>query len=342
MLTEIAELRKRAEAELEGAGSSAELEVWQSRYLSRKGEVKQLLRGIGKISDPQEKKSVGREVNDLSEALERKLDERRRALLDAERSERLARERVDITLPGTRAPQGRMHPVNRALREVCEIFQSMGFQVFESPHVETDAYNFQLLNFPPDHPARDMQDSFFVSSDVVLRTHTSPGQIHAMRACAPEPMRAILPGTCYRNEAITPRSEIQFHQVEALAVGRDVGLADLKGVIYEFVRQLFGGERDIIFRGSYFPFTEPSVEVDVRCILCGGSGCRLCKQSGWLEIMGAGVVHPEVLRNGGYDPEAFSGFALGLGIERIVLLEHGIDDIRHFCAGDLRFLEQFR
>lgn len=341
MTDDIARLKAEAEAELREADTATALDDWQRRYLSKKGQVKALLRGIGKLSDPEQKKAVGRDVNLLSRALEEQLATRRADLAAEERARRLAEERVDITLPGNRPPAGRQHPVNRVLREICGIFQGMGFQVFESPHVETDEYNFQLLNFPLHHPAREMQDTFFVSEDVVLRTHTSPGQIHAMRQCAPQPLRALLPGTCYRNEAITPRSEIQFHQIEGLAVGEGVSLADLKGVLHEFVREFFGADRRIRLRGSYFPFTEPSVEVDVECILCEGRGCRLCKQTGWLEILGAGLVHPFVLESGGYDPSAVTGFAFGMGIERIVMLRHAIDDIRHFCAGDLRFLEQF-
>ncbi|MBN1442354.1 MAG: phenylalanine--tRNA ligase subunit alpha [Planctomycetes bacterium] len=341
MLDEITQLRQRAEKELEAAGSPAALDEWQARYLSRKGEVKLLLKSIGRISDPEAKKAVGREVNLLSRDLEERLEARRAGIREEERARRLEAEKIDISLPSARVARGRLHPVNRVLREICAIFQGMGFQIFESPHVETDEYNFQLLNFPKHHPAREMQDSFFISEDLLLRTHTSPGQIHAMRACAPEPLRALLPGTCYRNEAITPRSEIQFHQIEGLAVGPGVSLADLKGVLTEFVHQFFGPDRKVLMRGSYFPFTEPSVEVDVECILCGGAGCRLCKGSGWLEILGAGSVHPTVLRNGGYDPEEFTGFAFGLGIERIVMLRHAIDDIRHFFSGDLRFLEQF-
>lgn len=341
MLDQIAELKKRAVKELDKTSSPDELDSWQSRYLSRKGEVKQFLRSIGKVSDPEKKKAIGKEVNALSQSLEQRLAARRQSILTAERARQLASEKIDISLPGTRVPQGRMHPVNRTMREICGIFQNMGFQIFESPHVETDAFNFQYLNFPRHHPAREMQDSFFVSEDVVLRTHTSPGQIHAMRACAPERLRAILPGTCYRHEAITPRSEIQFHQIEGLAVGPDIGLADLKGVLMEFVHQFFGTDRRTVLRGSYFPFTEPSVELDVDCIICDGKGCRLCKHTGWLEVLGAGVVHPNVLGHGGYDPGKFSGFAFGMGIERIIMLRHGIDDIRHFFAGDLRFLEQF-
>jgi phenylalanyl-tRNA synthetase alpha chain len=341
ILERISKLRAAAVEELEAARSAGELDAWQTRYISRKGEVTLLLRQIGKVADPDEKKRAGKEINELSRRLEAELDRRRAELLAAERARQLAAEKVDITLPGTLSPLGRVHPVSRVIEEICSIFERMGFQIFESPHVELDLYNFELVGFPKHHPARDMQDTFFVSDEVVLRTHTTPGQIHAMRACAPEPLRALLPGTVYRHEVITPRSEIQFHQIEGLAVGEDVSLADLKGVLTEFILQFFGPGRRAVMRGSYFPFTEPSVEVDVDCILCSGTGCRLCKHTGWLEILGAGSVHPDVLRNGGYDPERFSGFAFGLGIERIVMLRHGIDDIRHFLGNDLRFLEQF-
>jgi len=341
MLDRIAEIKHRALAELSAAGSLTDIDDWQTRFLSRKGEVKLLLREIGKLADPEEKKRVGKEINLLSQELEERVDARRKTSRDAELDARLERERIDTSLPSTLAPLGTTHPVNLVLDEICAIFGRMGFQVWESPHVETDEYNFELLNIPKHHPARDMQDTFFVSDDVVLRTHTSPGQIHAMRALAPEPVRVLLPGTVYRNEQITQRSEIQFNQIEGLAIGTDIGLADLKGVLEEFVEQFFGAGHRMLLRGSYFPFTEPSVEVDIDCNLCRGKGCRLCKHSGWLEILGAGVVHPQVLRNGGYDPELHSGFAFGMGVERMVLLRHGIDDIRHFLSGDLRFLEQF-
>ena len=218
----------------------------------------------------------------------------------------------------------------------------MGFQVLESPELETDEYNFQLLNFPPDHPAREMQASFFTNKpDVVLRTHTSPGQIHAMREYYPEPIRVILPGMCYRHEQISARYEIQFHQVEGLAVGYNIRFSDLKGTLNDFAQRMFGAGRKTRFRAAYFPFTEPSAEVDVECILCNGQGCRLCKFTGWLEILGSGMVHPVVLQNGGYDPTVYSGFAFGKGPERITMLRHGIEDIRYFWANDLRFLEQF-
>ena len=217
----------------------------------------------------------------------------------------------------------------------------MGFQIYDAPEVETDDYNFGLLNFPPGHPAREMQDTFFTTNpDVILRTHTSPGQIHAMREYAPEPIRVILPGKCYRNEDVTARSEMMFYQVEGLAIGHNITFSDLKGVLLNFANQMYGEGRQIRFRKSYFPFTEPSVEVDVDCILCNAQGCRMCKYAGWLEILGAGMVHPTVLHNGGYDPAEFSGFAFGMGIERQAILKRGIDDIRYFYDNDVRFLER--
>jgi phenylalanyl-tRNA synthetase alpha chain len=217
----------------------------------------------------------------------------------------------------------------------------MGFQIFDSREVESDLYNFELLNIPPYHPARDMWDTFYINDRVVLRTHTSPGQIRAMQAFYPHPIRVILPGMCYRYEAITARSEIMFHQVEGLAVGPNITMADLKGVLVNFARRMFGDDRQVRFRCSHFPFTEPSVEMDMDCLVCAGKGCTICKHSGWLEILGAGMVHPQVLRNGGYDPEMCSGFAFGMGPERITMLKYGINDIRFFFSNDLRFLEQF-
>ncbi len=341
MSDKISEIKTRAIEELAACDSVVALDEWQSRYLSRKGEVKLLMKEIGKVKDVDEKKRIGREVNLLSQELEGKLEETRTGIRERELAERLARERVDTSLPSTLPTLGTTHPINVVLEEISGIFERMGFQVWEAPHVETDEFNFELLNIPKHHPARDMQDTFFVSDDVVLRTHTSPGQIHAMQALAPEPVRVLLPGTVYRNEQITQRSEIQFNQIEGLAIGHDIGMADLKGVLLEFIHQFFGPERRMVLRGSYFPFTEPSVEIDVDCNLCKGDGCRLCKYTGWLEILGAGVVHPNVLRNGGYDPEIHSGFAFGMGVERMILLRHGIDDIRHMHSGDLRFLEQF-
>jgi phenylalanyl-tRNA synthetase alpha chain len=218
----------------------------------------------------------------------------------------------------------------------------MGFQIYRSRDVESDEMNFELLNIPAHHPARDMWDTFYTTTEgVLLRTHTSPGQIRAMREFHPEPIRVVLPGMCYRYEQITARSEIQFHQVEGLAVGRNITMTDLKGTLISFAHRMFGAERKVRFRASYFPFTEPSAEMDVECLICGGSGCNICKQSGWLEILGCGMVHPRVLQNGGYDPNVYSGFAFGMGPERITMLLHRIDDIRYFWGNDLRFLEQF-
>jgi phenylalanyl-tRNA synthetase alpha chain len=237
---------------------------------------------------------------------------------------------------------GRLHPSTQILRRICQIWADMGFQIYRSRDIETEEMNFELLNIPAHHPARDMWDTFYTTTDgILLRTHTSPGQIRAMREYCPEPIRAILPGMCYRYEQITARSEIQFHQVEGLAVGRHVTMTDLKGTLINFAHRMFGAERRVRFRASHFPFTEPSAEMDVECMLCEGKGCGVCKQTGWLEILGCGMVHPEVLHNGGYDPAAFSGFAFGMGPERITMLRHRIEDIRYFWANDLRFLEQF-
>ncbi len=244
-------------------------------------------------------------------------------------------------MPGRRPPVGAYHPTTTALRQIVQILSQMGFQVFDSREVESDDLNFGLLNFAPGHPAREMQDTFFTTNpDVILRTHTSPGQMHAMRAYAPEPIRVIVPGKCYRNEDVTARAEMMFYQVEGLVVGRSITFSDLKGVLLNFANQMYGEGRKIRFRKSYFPFTEPSVEVDIDCILCGAQGCRMCKYSGWLEILGAGMVHPVVLRNGGYDPAEFSGFAFGMGIERQAILKRSIDDIRYFYDNDVRFLER--
>jgi phenylalanyl-tRNA synthetase alpha chain len=249
---------------------------------------------------------------------------------------------LDVTLPGRPVARGRLHPSTQTLRRIYQIWADMGFQVYRSRDVETDEMNFQFLNFPPHHPAREMQDTFYTTNpEVLLRTHTSPGQIRVMREYHPEPVRVILPGMCYRHEQITARSEIQFHQVEGLAVGRGIRFSDLKGTLINFTDRLYGEGRPVRFRASHFPFTEPSAEMDVECFLCDGKGCRICKYAGWLEILGCGMVHPNVLRNGGYDPNEFSGFAFGMGPERITMLRHGIEDIRYFWGNDLRFLEQF-
>jgi phenylalanyl-tRNA synthetase alpha chain len=342
MLDELQALRKRAMAGLQTAGDTTALEAWRIEYLGRKGSVTGLTRNIAGLA-PEERPAYGQAVNALKQELTTRFEERQQVVAQASLASELAAEGVDVTLPGRRPQLGHVHPSNQTLREIYEIFATMGFQIFTSRDVETDEYNFQLLNFPPGHPARELQDSFYTTDpDVLLRTHTSPGQIHAMRTLGPDkPIRVILPGICHRYEQVTARSEMMFHQVEGLAIGRNITMADLKGVIVEFANQIYGTGRRLRFRCSHFPFTEPSVEADVDCILCGGSGCGVCKYVGWLEIMGAGMVHPVVLRNGGYDPSQWSGFAFGMGPERITMLKHGITDIRYFFGNDVRFLEQF-
>ncbi len=335
-------LRDEALSALAAAGDGDALEAWRIQYLGRKGAVLELLRGIPDLP-ADERPAFGQAANALKQELTTAFEEHQQAVAQATLAAEMAAEGVDVTLPGRRPQLGRLHPSNHTLREIYEIFATMGFQVFTSRDVESDEYNFQLLNFPPGHPAREMQDSLYTTNpDVLLRTHTSPGQIHAMRTLGPDkPIRVILPGICHRKEQVTARAEMMFHQVEGLAIGRNITMADLKGVIVEFANQLYGAGRKLRFRCSHFPFTEPSVEADVDCILCDGKGCGVCKYTGWLEIMGAGMVHPVVLRNGGYDPAEWSGFAFGMGPERITMLKHGITDIRYFFGNDMRFLEQF-
>jgi phenylalanyl-tRNA synthetase alpha chain len=338
-MSDLIALEQRALADLHACTDEAALQAWGTRYL--KGEVPQALKKVGTLP-PAERKAYGQRANQVKEALTRAheaalAEEKERALARS-----LAADALDVTLPGRAGPRGRLHVSTQTLRAIYAVFADMGFQVYRSPEVEDDETNFGLLNMPPHHPARDMWDTFHTTKPgVLLRTHTSPGQIHVMREMCPRPIRVILPGMCYRYEAITTRSEIMFHQVEGLAVGPQVTLADLKGTLITFARRLFGAERRVRIRSSYFPFTEPSIEVDMDCLTCGGKGCSLCKRSGWLEILGAGMVHPVVLRNGGYDPKRFSGFAFGMGPERIAILTYGLDDIRQFWANDLRFLSQF-
>ncbi len=341
MLERLQALREEALLRLEQAGTLEALEEWQRAYLGKKGRLSEILRGLGALP-AEERPAAGRAANELRAELEAAGEEKARTLRQAALEQAFRAEQVDVTLPGRPPAVGHLHISTRVLRQIYAIFAEMGFQVFDSPDVETDERNFQLLNIPPHHPARDMWSTFYTTRPgVLLRTHTSPGQIWAMRTYCPEPIRVILPGKCYRYEQVTARSESMFHQVEGLAIGEQITMADLKGVITEFTRRMFGPERRVRFRCSYFPFTEPSVEVDMDCILCGGKGCRVCKYSGWVEIMGAGMVHPVVLRNGGYDPERVSGFAFGMGPERIAMLKYRIDDIRWFFSGDLRFLRQF-
>ncbi|MGQ9595600.1 MAG: phenylalanine--tRNA ligase subunit alpha [Anaerolineae bacterium] len=338
---ELERLRARALERLRHVSTLEGLEAWRIAYFGKKGEVTLALKAIGTLPK-EERPEYGRISNEVKLTLQAAYEAKEREIQEAELASALQARAVDVTLPGRPPATGRLHPTTQTLRQIAHIFAQMGFQVYLARDVELDLYNFELLNIPPHHPARDMWDTFYTTREgVLLRTHTSPGQIHAMRQFAPEPLRVILPGRCHRYEQVTARSESMFYQVEGLAVGRHITMADLKGTMVQFARQMFGPDRRVRFRCSYFPFTEPSVEVDMDCILCGGKGCRLCKGTGWLEIAGAGMVHPKVLENGGYDPRTFSGFAFGMGPERIAMLRHRIEDIRYFYTNDLRFLQQF-
>jgi phenylalanyl-tRNA synthetase alpha chain len=311
------------------------------KYLGRSAELGEIMQGLSELSK-EERPAVGRRANEAKTALEEAYESKKESLRVASLEQSLRRDRLDVTLPGRPLVRGRLHPATQTLRRIYAIWAEMGFQIYRSREVETDEYNFELLNIPKHHPARDMWDTFYTTEEkVLLRTHTSPGQIHVMRERAPEPIRVILPGMCYRYEQLTARAEIQFNQVEGLAVGRRITFADLKGTLTAFARRMFDQSVQTRFRAQHFPFTEPSAEMDIECFLCDGQGCSVCKRTGWLEILGCGMVHPTVLSNGGYDPELYSGFAFGMGPERISMLRHRIEDIRMFWANDLRFLEQF-
>ena len=340
MLEQLSQLEKESLAVLEALENSDALTEWNKRYLGKKGALTQMLRSVGQLPK-EERPAFGQAANKVKVALEAAYETKAEELRQAEMAQELERGALDVTLPGRPVGPGKLHITTQTLRQIYAIFAEMGFQVYESPDVETDEMNFELLNMPPHHPARDMWDTFWVDDQVLLRTHTSPGQIRAMREQHPNPIRVILPGKCYRYEQITARAEHQFYQVEGLAVGHGISMADLIGTLTEFAHRFYGAEGRIRIRSSYFPFTEPSIEADIDCIICHGEGCRVCKYSGWLEICGAGMVHPVVLENGGYDPEEWSGFAFGLGVERPAMLKYDIDDIRLFYGNDLRFLRQF-
>ena len=327
-----------AREEIERAATRRDLEEVRVKYLGKRGVLTQLLRSLPSLS-PAERPVVGREANLAKTEIESGLKGRDAVLEALERRARLAAERPDLTLPGRRVVPGGLHPLTRVHDEIVDVFTGMGFAVAEGPEVELDYYNFEALNIPKDHPARDMQDTFYVGGEILLRTHTSPVQIRTMERQKP-PVRIICPGRVYRRDADITHSPV-FHQVEGLAVDRGITMADLKGTLELFARELFGADSRIRFRPSFFPFTEPSAEVDVLCFLCKGGGCRVCKQSGWLEILGSGMVHPRILRSMGYDTEEVTGWAFGMGIERVAMLRYGIDDIRLFYENDLRFLSQF-
>jgi phenylalanyl-tRNA synthetase alpha chain len=353
MQEQLDQIEAAALASLEGVQDEDALQGWRVAHLGRNAPLMQTFDHLGSLSK-EERPAIGRRANRVKKTLEAALAARSEELRQAALRRALQMQSLDVTLPGRPVTHGRRHPSTLMMRDLARIFNEMGFQIYHSREVETDEFNFQLLNFPPNHPAREMQDTYYVESDedrgdnpVVLRTHTSPGQIRAMREFAainpdnPPPVRIILPGMCYRYEQVTARSELQFNQIEGLAIGQAITFGDLKGTLSDFARRLFGQDVRTRFRAHYFPFTEPSAEMDIECFVCGGVGCPVCKRSGWLEILGCGMVHPVVLRNGGYDPQRYTGFAFGMGPERIGMLRFRIEDIRYFWANDLRFLEQF-
>ncbi len=334
-------LRERATRELSQIGSTDGLEDWRTRYLGReRGELSAVLKGLGALPAEQ-RKAVGQAANEVKAGLERLLDARRQELHAVEQSAALERERLDVTLPGREPTRGHYHPLSIIVRDVVRVMERLGFQLYDGPEVESDYHNFQALNIPADHPARDMQDTFWiVPGQVLLRTQTSPMQIRVMEGMRP-PVRAVVIGKVYRNEAVDASHEAVFHQIEGILIDEECTMATLRGVVERFAQEMFGGDRKVRFRPSYFPFTEPSAEFDMDCMTCGGVGCRVCKYSGWLEMGGSGMVDPRVLRQVGYDPAVYRGFAFGLGVERIAMLRWGTDDLRRYSANDLRFLRQF-
>jgi phenylalanyl-tRNA synthetase alpha chain len=327
-----------AEAELLTAATEEAVQEIRVRYLGKKGELTTIMKGIGALS-PEERPALGQQVNQVKESLENSLNQTLATVKERCTAHRLTAERIDVTLPGRRTSAGSKHPLTLVIDEISSIFAGLGFQVAEGPEVELDYYNFEALNIPADHPARDMQDTFFVSDRVVLRTHTSPVQIRTMLKQAP-PVRIIAPGTVYRCDSDATHSPM-FHQIEGLMVDRGITFGDLKGMLTIFVNQFFGQGIGVRLRPSFFPFTEPSAEVDIACVICRGKGCRVCKNSGWLEVLGAGLVDPEVFRHVEYNSEEISGFAFGMGIERLAMLKYGIDDMRLLFDNDIRFLRQF-
>ena len=335
-----AELARGVES-LRAVGTLESLEAWKQEFLGKSSLVMKAFGSMGQVSK-EERPLIGKAMNQVKVGLEAALAEKEEGVKAASQQEAFTRETLDVTLPGRKPRRGRIHPLHLTLRQIYKIFGDMGFQIYRSPEVETDDYNFTYLNMPPYHPARDMWDTFYTDKEgVLLRTHTSPGQVHVMRERAPENIRVILPGTTMRYEQLTARSEIEFIQVELLVVGKGITFADMRGTLNDFARRTFGENARTRLRPSYFPFTEPSAEMDVECFVCGGEGCGVCKGTGWLEILGCGMVHPTVLQYGGYDPAVYSGFAAGMGIDRSTLMRYHIDDIRHFRNNDIRFLEQF-
>ncbi len=339
MKEQLEALRQRALAELDTLEEPKALEEFRVRMLGKKGEVTALLRGMGALP-AEDRPRMGQLINQLRSELEAALEERETAISSRLKEARLQAERLDVTLPGKAAEEGGLHPLNIVLADLIDIFQSMGFDVVDGPEVETEHYCFEALNVPKDHPARDMQDTFYLAENLLLRTQTSAAQARTMEQRQP-PIRMICPGRVYRADEVDATHSPVFHQVEGLVVDKNITMCDLKGVLEQFAHEIYGSDTKVRFRPSFFPFTEPSVEVDVSCSACGGSGCRVCKGTGWIEILGAGMVHPKVLSGCGIDPEEYSGFAFGIGLDRLTTTRYKISDIRLLFENDKRFLEQF-
>ena len=344
----IDEIKRSAVAALDSLQTLDAVDQWRIAYLGRRGTLTHVLRALSSL-EVEERRVIGALANEAKSVLEEHLEDRIRQINDAALIRSASRDRLDVTLPGRPVSAGRLHPTTQVVREICDAFVAMGFGVVEGPEVEWDHYNFEMLNIPKGHPARDMWNTLWVDYDdpegestMLLRTHTSPMQARVMEGRQP-PIRVVVPGKCYRYEATDATHEWHFYQVEGLAVGENITFSDLKGTLFEFARKMFGEDRQIRFRCDYFPFVEPGVDMSIDCFACSGDGenCRICRDSGWIEIMGAGMIHPKVLEGVGYDAEQYTGFAFGMGPERISMLKYGIDDIRHFYANDLRFLRQF-
>ncbi|NGY78602.1 phenylalanine--tRNA ligase subunit alpha [Bacillus megaterium] len=342
MKERLQELQQEAIAKVETASALKELNDVRVAYLGKKGPITEVLRGMGKLS-AEERPVMGALANEVREAIASKIEEKQTALEAAEVERKLASETIDVTLPGRPVKAGTHHPLTSVVEEVEDLFLGMGYEVAEGPEVEQDYYNFEALNLPKGHPARDMQDTFYITEETLLRTHTSTVQARVMNKNEGKgPVKIICPGKVYRRDDDDATHSHQFMQIEGLVVDENIRMSDLKGTLEVFVKKMFGADREIRLRPSFFPFTEPSVEVDVSCAKCGGKGCNVCKQTGWIEILGAGMVHPNVLEMAGYDSTKYRGFAFGIGVERIAMLKNGVDDIRHFYTNDVRFLDQFK
>ncbi len=340
MINKLEAMANEAIAKIKESNTLLQLNEWRANLLGKKSELGEIMKQMGSLA-PEERKVMGIKANEYKMAIESALNERRDELEKEAISTKLASERLDVTLAGKGSNVGSLHLLTQIIEEVEDIFVGMGYDIAEGPEVELDLYNFEMLNVPKGHPARDMQDSFYVNENVLLRTHTSPVQARTLLASNGKPLKILCPGKVYRRDDDDATHSHQFMQFEGLVVDENITMSDLKGTLSLFIKKMFGDNREIRFKPSYFPFTEPSVEVDVSCFKCGGKGCPMCKHTGWIEVLGAGMVHPNVLKAAGYDSEKMRGFAFGIGIERVAMLRHNIDDIRHFYIDDLRFLKQF-